>query len=63
MGEQTLSRARAEGHRAGEILPAADTQASGDFTAALVLADGTVLRGQGFEIGRASCRERVYVLV
>ena len=48
MGEQTLSRARADSHRAGQILPAADAQAAGDYTALLVLADGTVLRGYGF---------------
>ncbi len=45
MGEAQLGRARAEEHRAAEI-PAA--RAAAPYTAALVLADGTVIRGQGF---------------
>ena len=45
MGEAQLGRARAEEHRAAEI-PAA--RAAAPYTAALVLSDGTVIRGQGF---------------
>ncbi len=48
MGDQTLARARADSHRAGEILTASGAGVLGEFTAALVLADGTVLRGYGF---------------
>jgi carbamoyl-phosphate synthase small subunit len=46
MGEAPLGRARAEEHRAAEI--PARVHGATPHTAALVLADGTVIRGQGF---------------
>ena len=45
MGEQPLVRARATEHRAAEIPTAPNLS---QYTAALVLADGTVIRGYGF---------------
>ena len=45
MGQQPRGRARSEEHRAAEIPPGRQPP---PYTAALVLADGTVIRGQGF---------------